>query len=110
MRIVFSSCAIYVHCSAALFRCFLKASPHILKHMRSEKVPFIIITFYNSLFPEVVARAARCETTVFKVVVRAARCEKAYSKVVARVQVCSQSRPPSRMEFRFFDQGTYKSR
>ena len=81
---MFSSCAIYVHCSAALFRCFLKASPRIVKHMHSAKVAFRIVTFYNSLFPEVVARAARCEQTVFKVVARAARCEKSLSKVVAR--------------------------
>ena len=87
-----SSCAIYVHCSAALFRCFLKASPSIVKHMHSEKVAFRIVTFYSSLFPEVVARAARCEKkTVFKVVARATRCEKSYSKVVARVHALTRT-------------------
>ena len=86
-----SSCAIYGLCSAALFRCFLKASPRIVKHMHSEKVVFRIITFCNRLVSEVVARAARCEQTVFKVVARAAPCENSYSKVVARVQVLTRT-------------------
>ena len=90
-NLIFSSCAIYGLCSAALFRCFLKASPRIVKHRHSEKVAFRIITFYNSLFPEVVARAARCEKSVFKAVARAARCEKSYSKVVARVHVLTRT-------------------
>ena len=92
MRIFFfSSCAIYGLCSAALFRCFLKASPHIVKHMHSEKVAFRILAFYSTLFPEVVARAARCEQIIFKVVARAARCEHSHSKVVARVHVLTRT-------------------
>ena len=90
-NLIFSSCAIYGLCSAALFRCFLKASPHIVKHMHSEKVAVRILAFYNTLFPEVVARAARCEKIIFKVVARAVRCENSYSKIVARVHVLTRT-------------------